>query len=168
MTLIAAVVGMLGCGSDDEGGSASTTLAATGTTPVTGTAKFTTADGHVSVTVTITAAPAGDHGLHIHQEGACGNAGADAGGHWDGTATAGDGTTHGLHDGATHHLGDLGNITIDAAGTGTVTRTNGGWKLGDGSLADVVGHSIIFHMNPDDGTMASAGSRLGCGIIAAD
>lgn len=87
--------------------------------------------------------------------------------HAQGTATAGDTTTHGL-PGAASHLGDLGNITIAANGTGTLTRANAGWKLGDGSLADVIGHSIIFHASPDDGTMPSAGARVGCGIIVAD
>jgi Cu-Zn family superoxide dismutase len=165
---IALVVLLFGCGGDDASTTASGTLAATGATAAAGTVSFSSADGGVSVTVTMTAGPAGEHGLHIHQEPACGNAGMDAGGHWDGTATAGDATTHGLPDGTTHHLGDLGNITIAADGTGTKTTSNSGWKLGDGSLTDVVGHSVIFHAAVDDGTMPSAGARLACAIIAAD
>src|SRR5688500_13808349 len=111
MTLAALLV-TAACGGDDtETKDAGAALAATGATPVTGNVAFSSVDGVVTVTVTMTAGPAGDHGLHIHQEPACGNAGADAGGHWDGTAAAGDAGTHGLPGGAMEHLGDLGNIT---------------------------------------------------------
>lgn len=167
-TMIAAMVLAAACGGDDEGSmlTADATLAATGATAMTGYVLFAKVDGVVGVGVDVTAGPEGVHGVHIHQDPACGNAGMDAGGHWDGTATAGDPTGHGLPDGTTHHLGDLGNITIAADGTGTLMSSNAGWTLGDGALTDVVGHSVIFHMNTDDGTMASAGPRLGCGIIA--
>lgn len=163
---MALVIALVGCGGDEDMTTAQATLAATGSTAMAGTATFGMSDGAVSITIMVTAGPTGEHGMHIHQEPACGMAGADAGGHWDGTATAGDATTHGL-PGSASHLGDLGNITIAADGTGTLTKSNSGWKLGDGSLADVVGHSIIFHASPDDGTMPSAGARVGCGIISA-
>src|SRR5688500_14211903 len=127
----------------------------------TGSAKFTLADSKVSAMVTLANAPEGVHGFHIHQMPACGNDGMDAGGHWDGADVAGGTDTHGLPGGATMHLGDLGNITIAADGTGTLTASNPNWRLGDGSLFDVVNHAVIFHANMDDGTMASAGARMG-------
>ena len=135
---------------------------------VIGSARFTLSDGVVSVLVELGNAPEGTHGFHIHQNPACGNNGMDAGGHWDGADAAGDPMTHGLPDAVTNHYGDIGNITIAADGTGTLTATREQWTLGDGAASDVINHSVIFHVNPDDGTMASAGARLGCGIIAAE
>lgn len=161
-----ALGGLLGaCGDDPDNGSAAATIAPTTGNTVAGTAAFTKTDGQVSLTVTVTGAIAGVHGMHLHQEPLCTNNAMDAGGHWDGGAAAGDTTTHGLPDGASHHMGDLGNITIAADGTGTLTRANQEWRLGDGSDADVVGHSIVFHAVMDDGSMPSAGARQGCGII---
>ena len=146
---------------------ATATIEPTTGNTVTGTAAFTLRDGKVSVVVDVANAPEGVHGFHIHQNPACGNNGMDAGAHWDGGDVAGDMTGHGLPESGTHHLGDLGNITVAADGTGTLTASNDGWKLGDGSLQDVVNHAVIFHTNMDDGTMPSAGARMGCGIIAA-
>jgi Cu-Zn family superoxide dismutase len=135
---------------------------------VTGIGTFTSTAGSISVAIAIENAPAGIHGMHIHQVPDCGMDGMAAGGHWDGTDTAGDPLDHGLPDGASHHVGDLGNLTIAADGTGTLTHANAEWTLGDGSPTDVVGHAIIFHALTDDGTMPSAGARHGCGIIAPD
>jgi superoxide dismutase, Cu-Zn family len=133
---------------------------------VTGTAAFTLRDGKVTMLVTLANAPEGSHGFHIHQNPACGADGMDAGAHWDGGA-AGDPTTHGLPDSPTHHSGDTGNITIAADGTGTMMAESTTWTIGGGGITDVVNHAVIFHLNADDGTMASAGARLGCGVIAA-
>jgi superoxide dismutase, Cu-Zn family len=134
---------------------------------VTGTASFTLHEGKVSLMVMVSSAPEGVHGFHIHQNPACGADGMDAGAHWDGGA-AGDPTTHGLPEAPTHHVGDTGNITIAADGTGMLMSESTTWTLGDGAASDVVSHAVIFHLNADDGTMASAGARLGCGIIAAN
>ena len=156
------------CGGDDaDNGMAMAPIMPTTGNTVTGTATFTKTDGHVSLTVTVSMAAAGMHGMHIHQEPMCGTDGMAAGSHWNGMETQAGSADHGLPDGTTHHMGDLGNITIAADGTGTLTVSNHNWKLGDGSLADVVNHSIIFHANQDDGTMMSSGGRQGCGIIAA-
>jgi Cu-Zn family superoxide dismutase len=143
--------------------SANATLEPTEGNTVMGTAKFTEKDGRVSVRVEVTDAPPGMHGLHIHQGGSCGNNAMDAKGHWDGAAE-GDPADHGLHDAATSHLGDLGNIEVDEDGTGSLT-VSGDWTIGDGAETDVVGHAIVFHAAEDDGTMPSAGARLGCGVI---
>ncbi len=141
-------------------------IAPTAANTVTGTIKFTLHDGKVSAVIEAANAPEGVHGFHIHLNPACGNDGMDAGPHWDG-ATGGDPTTHGLPEGVTHHYGDLGNITIGADGTGTMMATRDEWTLGDGMASDIVPHAVIFHANMDDGTMPSAGARIGCGVIAA-
>src|SRR5262245_7474462 len=149
--------------SDDGGGSASATFVGTNGQTVTGTAKFTKGDA-VSLTVTITAAPDGVHGIHIHQMPSCDMEGAAAGPHWDDNDTGS--ANHHLPPG-TGHLGDLGNITV-ASGRGTITFSNPGWTIGDGMPTDVTPHAIIFHEKMDDGTMPSAGARWGCALIAAD
>jgi superoxide dismutase, Cu-Zn family len=147
----------------DDAATASATFAGTNSQTVTGTAKFTD-DDKVSVTITLTAAPDGVHGIHIHNVPSCGNEGTDAGPHWDDNDTAAG--NHHLPPGG-GHLGDLGNITV-TGGKGTLTFSNPAWTLGDGAATDVVPHAIIFHQNMDDGSMPSAGARWGCALIAKD
>ncbi|MBA3463324.1 MAG: superoxide dismutase family protein [Deltaproteobacteria bacterium] len=169
MSCLATVVAVTAaCG--DDGGSgggatASATFMGTNGQTVTGTAKFTKSGSTVSLTVTITAAPVGAHGIHIHNVASCGNNGTDAGPHWDDVDTGAGGHHLPPTDG---HLGDLGNITIAAGGTGTLTYSNPAWTLGDGAATDVVPRAIIFHEKMDDGTMPSAGARWGCALIAMD
>jgi superoxide dismutase, Cu-Zn family len=131
----------------------------------TGTATFKD-DGSVTLVISIVGAEPGVHGMHLHQIGDCSMDGMAAGGHWDGGDAAGDPANHGLPDADTHHVGDLGNITIGADGMGSLTAANDFWTLGDGSTMDVVGHAVIFHALTDDGTMPSAGARAACGVIA--
>lgn len=166
------VVGLLalgaqGCTVGGEDGppppSATATFTGTNAQSVTGTARFTKTD-KVTLTVNITAGPPGVHGIHIHNVPSCGNEGMDAGPHWDDDDTAA--PNHHLPPGG-GHLGDLGNITIAADGTGTLTFSHPMWTLGDGAPTDVVPRAIIFHEKTDDGTMASAAARWGCAPVAA-
>jgi Cu-Zn family superoxide dismutase len=147
--------------------SATATIAPTTGNTVTGTANFTIMDDQIMLVVMIQNAPEGMHGFHIHQNPACGADGMDAGAHWDGTA-AGDPLAHGLPESPLHHAGDTGNIAIAADGTGMLTVHSGVWTIGDGTFSDVINHAVIFHLNADDGSMPSAGARLGCGIIEAN
>jgi superoxide dismutase, Cu-Zn family len=155
---------VLAAGCADDPATASATFAGTNGQTVTGTAKFTDDDGTVSLTITLTAAPDGMHGIHIHDVPSCGNEGNDAGPHWDDNDT-GAGNHHLPPGGG--HLGDLGNVTV-TGGNGSITFSNPAWTLGDGAPTDVVPHAIIFHQNMDDGQMPSAGARWGCALIAMD
>ena len=161
---------MAACGDDGGESSATATFVGTNGQTVTGTGTFTKGgDGEVSLVVMIAAAPAGMHGIHIHQVPSCGNEGMDAGPHWDDLDTGP--ANHHLppRDGQrVGHLGDLGNITVAADGTGSLTFSNPAWTLGDGAATDVVPHAIILHQMEDDGTMPSAGARWGCALIMAD
>jgi Cu-Zn family superoxide dismutase len=163
--LLAAAAALPACGDDDPAPrTATATFTGTSGQTVAGTATFTRdGDDPVTLTVTITAAPAGTHGIHIHQNPACGNEGMDAGPHWDDDNT--DAGNHHLPPGG-GHLGDLGNITINADGAGALTFSHPAWTLGDGAPTDVVPHAIIFHQATDDGSMPSAGARWGCALIA--
>lgn len=165
--LLLAVAALPACGGDDEESvTASATFTGTNAQTVAGTGKFTrTGDDPVTLAVTITAAPTGTHGIHIHQNPSCGAEGMDAGPHWDDDNT--DAGNHHLPPGG-GHLGDLGNITINADGAGALTFSHPGWTLGDGASTDVVPRAIIFHQLMDDGSMPSAGARWGCALIAMD
>jgi superoxide dismutase, Cu-Zn family len=167
--LIAAGGVMAACGDDvdmDTPKTATATFMGVGGQTVTGTARFTEGrDGKVTVVVTITAAPPGVRGIHIHDVPSCDDEGMAAGPHWDDDDTSPE--NHGLPEGDVH-LGDLGNIEIAADGTGTLTYSNPAWTLGDGRSTDVVPHAIILHASMDDGTMPSAGARWGCALIVAD
>src|SRR5260221_13366399 len=90
-----------------------------GTAPdskIAGTATFMDTKDGLKVSATISGAPAGPHGFHIHEFGSCEDSGKAAGSHYNPL-----GSPHGsiTKDGAKHaHKGDLGNIEIGADGTG--------------------------------------------------
>jgi Cu-Zn family superoxide dismutase len=163
--LLGASAFLAACSDGDDDSGATASFVGTSGQTVAGTAKFTKDDDKVTLAVTITAAPVGTHGIHIHQMPACGNDGMDAGPHWDDDDTSA--PNHHLPPSG-GHLGDMGNITINADGAGSLTFSNPAWTLGDGAPTDVVPHAIIFHQMMDDGSMPSSGARWGCALIAAD
>ena len=174
LTISLSVVGA-SCGSDEgedehshsgEGHTAQATLAAkSDNTTLAGDVQFSGEKGSVKVTLKVTGAPKGPHGVHIHEKGDCSAADAmSAGAHWNPTMQ--------MHaaPGATAHLGDLGNLTVDDAGNGTLTLTNALWEIGTGGANDVVGKAVVVHAAADDlmGQPAgNSGARIGCGAIAA-
>lgn len=137
---------------------------------VTGTATWVQGgSGGATVTISITGAPPGTHGLHIHAGNDCGNLndagpGTAAGGHWN-PLDAG----HAYPDASAHHLGDMGNIDIDDAGAGSLTLSNVDWLVTPTSSPNsVVNHAVVFHAGTDDGTTqptGNSGGRIGCGVI---
>lgn len=153
-----------GGGDDEVTASASGTFAGLNGQTVEGSAKLSLAGDTVTLEVDITMAPDGEHGIAVFSVPACGNQGLDAGTtHWD--ATDSDPALHALFPGG--HLGDLGNITI-AGGTGTLDLSRDEWTLDSGEPTDAAPHAIVLHEMPDDGTMASAGTRHGCAVITVD
>lgn len=137
-------------------------------------------DGAVTLTITASNLTAGEHGMHIHETGACDPAGEEpfssAGGHFNPA-----GTTHGPgmatvevqvqepEEGAAtpaadaaaaspvaaaeSHAGDLGNISVDDTGriSVAVTTTSVTFATGvDTSLADADGSALVIHENADD------------------
>lgn len=144
---------------------ASATIAPkSGNTTLAGTASFSGTPGAISITVSVTGAPPGEHGVHLHETGDCSAADAmSAGGHWN-PAMA---NMHGMPDATAHHIGDLGNLTVAADGTGTLTRTNAEWAIGGAPEKNPVGKAIIVHAMVDDFSqpVGNAGGRIGCGVI---
>jgi Cu-Zn family superoxide dismutase len=131
---------------------------------VTGTATFMELPaGGVAVHVHIEKAPAGTHGLHIHEKGDCSDAEAkSAGGHFNPG-----GMPHAGPKDAKRHAGDLGNIEIKTNGNGDLDIVSDMLTVRPGPNS-VVGRSVVFHEKVDDMTTqptGNAGSRWGCGVI---
>jgi Cu-Zn family superoxide dismutase len=171
LAMAAAFLSCAACSSDDEGTETTITTAVadieakSGNTSLQGTATFVQQDGKTKLTLTVTGAPPGEHGAHIHETGDCSAAdAASAGGHWN-PATH----DHGM-PAPTSHLGDLGNLTVKADGTGTLTLEKTEWIIVDEGdpTGDVTEKAIIIHANADDFTTqptGNAGGRIGCGVI---
>jgi len=166
---IAVGLGALGasCGSDDDDAKVAqahaTLLPKSGNTTLGGTATFSGDPGSISLTLTVTGAPEGVHGVHIHETGDCSAADAmSAGGHWNPAMHM-----HGA-SGPSSHLGDLGNLTVAAGGAGNLTVSNAGWEIGTGTASDVVGKALVVHAMQDDlatQPTGNSGGRIGCGVI---
>jgi superoxide dismutase, Cu-Zn family len=100
--------------------------------------------------------PIGPHGFHIHESSNCSignpnNPFSAAGGHWNPTQQP-----HG------NHAGDF-PVLFSNNGRAVMNFFTSKFKV-----ADVIGHSIIIHENPDDYRTQPAGNsgkRLACGLI---
>ncbi|HEX9816581.1 MAG TPA: superoxide dismutase family protein [Candidatus Thermoplasmatota archaeon] len=130
-----------------------------------GWANFTEDGGKLTIHIELRGVPAGEHGAHIHQNGACGTSTAN------GTTTVG-GAAGGHFNpaGAKHpqHAGDLGNINVQSGGTGTLTFTSDDLTLKEGDAMSVVGRSVVIHAGKDDlqsDPAGNSGARLLCGVI---
>lgn len=118
----------------------------------------------LKVSVSVSGVSPGSHAIHIHEFGDCGDSGKAAGSHFNP-----DGVTHGLvmKDGLAHaHVGDMGNLTVGAEGSGKLETVLPGVTLKDGKYA-AAGRSIVLHEKEDDFSqpVGNAGSRIGCGKI---
>jgi Cu-Zn family superoxide dismutase len=148
-------------------------FAATGVAVIKGTKEGSSVSGKVFLTDTteglkvsadLKGVLPGKHGFHIHENGACGDEGKAAGGHYNP-----DKVSHGFlpKDGLSHaHAGDLGNIDVAQDGTGKLDAVLPGVTLTGGKY-DVVGKAIILHEKEDDfgQPTGNAGGRIGCGVI---
>lgn len=119
--------------------------------------------GGVRIDVHIENAPPGVHGLHVHERGDCSAPDASsAGGHFNPG-----GMSHAAPSESRRHAGDLGNITIEANGTGHLELVSDLLTVRSGPNA-VVGKAVIFHEKADDmrtQPTGDAGGRLGCGVV---
>lgn len=150
----------------DESSHAIATLNATvPDTSLTGTTDFMAADGKVklSLTLSIPAMANKSVAVHIHEMGDCGEMGKGAHGHWNPTNQQ-----HGKWGVDSFHVGDIGNVSLDAEGKGTMNLETDLWTIGGDEKTNVLNRSIIVHNGMDDFTSQPAGnsgSRIGCGII---
>lgn len=134
-----------------------------------GTVTFEQADHGVLVKADLKNLPAGPHGFHIHEKGACSPNFDAAGGHFNPLKSE-----HGFEHQGGYHVGDLPNIIVGADGTAKaeflvpqVSLRAGGKKRYPFNMRDADGSSIMIHASGDDyRTMASSGARVACGVIA--
>ncbi|HXV76180.1 MAG TPA: superoxide dismutase family protein [Candidatus Polarisedimenticolaceae bacterium] len=178
--VLCAVVALAGCGSEQSGSAepeeAATepvqpsiqridaVLSAKSGSELTGVAIFVKDAAGVSLQLNVENTPPGEHAVHIHEFGDCSaDDASSAGGHWNPSTE-----DHGRWGMPPHHLGDIGNITVGEDGTGSLSLSTDRWTMGDGSVTDIVGKSIIVHADPDDFTSqptGAAGGRIGCAVI---
>lgn len=101
--------------------------------------------------------------VHLHEHGMCGNAGADAHGHWNPT-----GKQHGKWGSASFHSGDIGNIQLDENGRGKLTIVTKLWSIGGPDSTNILNRGVIVHGGVDDYVSqptGNSGARIGCGVI---
>ena len=149
-----------------EAGAAMATLSGTvPDTTLSGTAAFTKQNGKVKLVLNITCAKMANKSVavHLHEMGDCGDMGKMAHGHWNPTNQQ-----HGKWGSSSFHLGDIGNVSLDATGKGSLEMETNLWTLGGDSTSNILNRSVIVHGGTDDFTTqptGNAGSRIGCGII---
>jgi Cu-Zn family superoxide dismutase len=121
--------------------------------------------GALRLTGTITGLTAETvHGFHVHERGDCSAPDASsAGEHFNPSGEA-----HGEPGTATHHLGDLPNITADAEGKAAVNLRLPDLELGSNGPRDALGRALVLHAQRDDYRTQPAGdsgARIACGVI---
>lgn len=164
---------LTGCKKDDDTALTTTTASANlvNTNGATiGTARFSqSGEGPMSMTVTASGLPAGQHGIHFHEFGVAdpnaSPAFGTAGEHYNPSARQ-----HGLDNPNGTHGGDLANLTADAQGNANYTATTDRVTLSAGSrtLLDANGSSLIIHANTDDqktDPSGNSGGRIAGGVV---
>ncbi|ORY26870.1 superoxide dismutase Cu-Zn [Naematelia encephala] len=141
-----------------------------GDSSVQGTIKFEQEAAGAPVTVTgeiKNLDPSAERGFHVHQFGDNTNGCVSAGAHFNPL-----GKNHGAPEDAERHVGDLGNVKTDSAGTATIKITDKHISLF--GAESIIGRSVVVHSGTDDlgkGGHAdslktgNAGGRAACGVI---
>ena len=134
-------------------------------TTVTGMVRFNEENGKVKMTLDIMVPKKANQSVavHLHEHGACGDAGKEAHGHWNPTNEP-----HGKWGSGAFHSGDIGNVQLDANGSGSLTLSTNRWTIGGDEKTNILNRAIIVHSGVDDyktQPTGNAGSRIGCGVI---
>jgi Cu-Zn family superoxide dismutase len=134
-------------------------------TTLTGTAEFMVQNGKVKMVLTLSCMTMANKSVavHLHEMGDCGDMGKMAHGHRNPT-----GKQHGKWGSSSFHSGDIGNVSLDAAGKGTMELETDLWSLGGDAKTNILNRSVIVHNGADDFTTqptGNSGSRIGCGVI---
>jgi len=150
-----------------SGGMAMATLSGTyPDTTVSGTVRFETeADGEVKMVLDLTVPSKANQSVavHIHEHGDCGDTAHHAGGHWNPTNAP-----HGKWGSNAFHVGDIGNVSLDASGKGQMELETSLWSVGGDAQKNILDKTIIVHGGVDDYTSqpsGNSGTRIACGII---
>ncbi|KAI8889648.1 copper/zinc binding superoxide dismutase [Backusella circina FSU 941] len=138
------------------------------TITVSGTVTLTQTDAYTTLVANITGLAPGKHGLHIHQFGDLTNGCENTGGHFNPFTK-----THGAITDVERHVGDFGNIEVNAEDTYAILRLDNNLVQLSGENS-VIGRSVVIHSGQDDlgrgGTESSkvngnSGSKIACGVI---
>ena len=131
-----------------------------------GVATFVEENGFVKLIVELREADTEKLAIHIHELGDCESRdGSSAGGHWNPTTEQ-----HGKWGETPFHSGDIGNISIDKNGKGSLEMKDHfkRWSISSSGNTNIIGRAIILHSGVDDmksQPSGAAGSRIGCGVI---
>lgn len=128
-----------------------------------------TASGALAVKLTVTGLPAGARAFHIHEKGVC-----DAAGKFESAdAHLAGGKSHGVHNAAGPHIGDLPNIVVAKDGAATYETFLAGAGKGPwltaANVFDADGAAVVIHAGPDDyrsQPAGNAGDRIACGVLS--
>ncbi len=108
--------------------------------------------------------PGSTHGFHVHETGDCSAADASsAGGHFNPGRSP-----HGKAGTASHHAGDIDNVTADPSGVAHVDATVSGTALGGAGNTNILGRALVLHAAPDDyrtQPSGNSGTRIACGVV---
>jgi len=161
---VAAAALFAGCATTPSGPSASAQLMAKSGSNISGVVNFVEVGSSLRIEAKVAGLTPGEHGFHVHEVGDCSAPDAtSAKGHFNPA-----GKTHGHHDSAEHHGGDMPNLVANANGEASYRA-----ELKDLTLSGpmgVLGRSVVVHADPDDYKSQPAGNsgkRVACGVIAA-
>ncbi len=133
-----------------------------GTSGVSGYIEFKKTASGLHVTGTISGLTPGQHGMHIHENGACDAPDfKSAGGHFNPKMMM-----HGGPDSDTRHAGDYGNITADANGNASIDYIDRETSLS--GKYSIINRAIVIHEKIDDmmtDPSGNSGPRIACGVI---
>jgi superoxide dismutase, Cu-Zn family len=120
----------------------------------------------VLVQISVQHAPPGNKGVHVHTHGDCSDIRRES----MGPHFAPKLEQHGLpSQDADRHLGDLGNISVGADGTGKLEIKVPAATLGADDATTFLGRSVVVHAGEDTGAGAqpagNSGAPLACGVI---
>jgi Cu-Zn family superoxide dismutase len=134
-----------------------------GTGKVIGGATLVGDQTRLSLKIDIDGLTPGVHGMHFHEHGVCeGPKFTSAGGHLNPAMHQ-----HGTLNPMGSHLGDLPNITADAAGS-VHSIIPLPMKLGALEKDAAMGLAIVIHAGPDDyktDPSGNSGDRVACGVF---
>jgi len=131
-----------------------------------GLATFSEVEGQGRVGVSVSGLSPGQHGMHIHETGACTPPDFEsAGSHFNPASKK-----HGLLNPEGPHAGDMPNLVVEADGSADTTVTVPASLLAQGpkSMLGAQTHAFVIHADPDDqktDPSGNSGSRVVCGVI---
>lgn len=131
-----------------------------------GQVSFTQTPAGVLVAGTVSGLGLGAHAIHIHAVGSCVPPFTSAGPHFNP-----ENRHHGFLNPDGHHMGDMANLLLPAAGKYSFQQLIAGARLtGDDGMLDADGASIVIHGSRDDyatDPSGDSGGRIACGVIVA-